>query len=90
MDDLIEKLASLQYEKLAAGDTESIPVMPETQQGHEETTKRLAELFESKDGLAQNAKKELKQWFDTSNPMYAMRKQSLIDKVAHVLDRAKG
>lgn len=73
--------------KQAAGDTKQIDPMPATEMGHEGTTKALEELFEARDGLAQNAKKELKQFFDISNPLYAMRKQSLIEKCAAVLKK---
>ncbi len=79
-----------EMEKRATGDTTQIDAMPATEQGHEGTTKRLQELFETRDGLAQNAKKDLSRFFDTKNPMYAMRKQSLIEKVAHQLELAKG
>ena len=84
----IEKFAELEeMRKEATGDTTEIDVMPATEMGHEGTTKRLEELFEARDGLAQNAKKDLKQFFDTKNPMYAMRKQTLVEKVASVVKK---
>ena len=74
-------------EKQAAGDTTEIDATPATEESMDATTKRLSELFESKDGLAQNAKKDLGKYFPIDNPIYAMRKQSLIDKVASVLKK---
>lgn len=50
-------------------------------------TKALAAYFASRDGLAQQAKKELSRYFDTKNPKYAMREQTLTEKTASVLPR---
>jgi hypothetical protein len=72
-------------EKLASGHTREIDAMPATQEDMSENTKVLAALFETKDGLAQNVKKELSRFFDTKNPQYTLRKQTLIEKVAHIM-----
>lgn len=74
-------------EKLATGHTTEIDAMPATQEDMSANTRILAELFESRDGLAQNAKKDLSRFFDTKNPQYTLRKQTLIEKVAQVLKR---
>jgi hypothetical protein len=74
-------------EKIAAGDTTQIDPMDAYKDGAETNTKVLAQFFNHKEGLAQNSKKELNKYFDTSNPMYTMRKQSLIEKVAHFVGR---
>jgi hypothetical protein len=74
-------------EKLATGQTTEIDATPATQEDMSANTRVLAELFETKDGLAQNAKKDLARYFDLKNPQYALRKQTLIEKIAAVLKR---
>lgn len=81
------KLAMI-MSKLATGETEEIPLPP--QAGKDRllnNTKVLEGLFATRDGLAQNSKQDLSRWFDTKNPVYAMREQSLVEKVASVLKR---
>lgn len=81
------KLAMM-MNKTAAGETEEIPPPPQAQKEHADTNTRvLMDLFESRDGLAQNSKKDLRRYFDTSNPQYAMREQTLVEKVAHVIKK---
>ena len=81
------KLAMM-MSKISAGDTTDIPAPPQAKKDHAlDNTKVLEELFESRDGLAQNSKKDLRKWFDTKNPMYAMRQQSLCEKVASVIKK---
>ena len=81
------KLAMM-MSKLAAGDTEEIPLPPQASKDRLlSNTKVLEDLFETRDGLAQNSKKDLKKYFDTSSPVYAMREQSLVEKVAHVIKK---
>lgn len=81
------KLAMM-MNKLAEGGTEEIPLPPQTAKDRQmNNTTVLEGLFSTRDGLAQNSKKDLKRYFDTSNPQYAMREQSLVEKVAHVIKR---
>jgi hypothetical protein len=76
------------YDKYATGDTREIPPPPEAQRQHADTnTQALMRLFESRDGLAQNSKKDLRRYFDITNPLYAMREQTLVEKVASVLKK---
>lgn len=86
MDEMKHAMRS-SMEKLAAGDTTQIDPMDAYKDGAEENTRVLSEFFNTKSGLAQNAKKELNKYFDTRNPIYTMRKQSLIEKVAHLTGR---
>lgn len=74
-------------QKLATGHTTEIDVQPATQEDMSANTRVLADLFESRDGLAQNAKKDLRRFFDVKNPQYTLRKQTLIEKVAHICGR---
>lgn len=74
--------------KIAAGETGEIPLPPQAAKDRLlNNTTVLEGLFETRDGLAQNSKKDLKKYFDTSNPQYAMREQSLVEKVAHVIKK---
>jgi hypothetical protein len=80
---------AMMMSKLATGDTEEIPLPPQAGKDRQlNNTKVLEGLFESRDGLAQNSKKDLKRYFDTSNPSYNLRQQSLIEKVASVIKKA--
>lgn len=73
-------------DKLASGGTIEAP--PQAKKDHAENNfKVLDSLFENKDGFAQNSKKDLKRYFPVGNPQYALREQTLIDKVAHVLSK---
>jgi len=78
-----------ELQKLASGDTTEIEATPQTKDDMTANTKVLAELFESRDGLAQNVKKDLHNLFNTSDPRYTMRKQTLIEKTAAVLRSIK-
>jgi hypothetical protein len=82
MEDFTKVAAML--EKIAAGDVIDVPVPPQTKEDHERTTRDLEALFSSREGLAQNSKKDLSRYFDTKNPVYTMRSQSLIEKCAQV------
>lgn len=86
MDEMKRRM-QISMEKIAAGDTTQIDPMDAYKDGAETNTKVLAQYFSNKSGLAQNAKKELGKYFDTTNPVYTMRKQSLIEKVAHFTGR---
>jgi len=71
--------------KLAAGDTKSIEYPSATSEGAKESTKGLYQLFANKEGIAHNDKKKLDKYFDTKSKRYAMRKQTLVEKVAHIV-----
>jgi hypothetical protein len=75
-------------EKLATGDTKEIPPPPQAEKEHSENTKVLEELFETRDGLAENSKKDLARYFPVGNPQYNMRQQTLCTKVASLLKKA--
>jgi len=78
-------------EKSASGDTQFIPPPPQAGKEHRlDNTAVLEKLFVSRDGLAQNSKKDLRRYFDTTNPQYAMREQTLVEKVAHIMRKIRG
>jgi len=78
-------------EKSASGDTRFIPPPPQAGKEHRlDNTAVLEKLFVSRDGLAQNSKKDLRRYFDTTNPQYAMREQTLVEKVAHIMRKIQG
>jgi hypothetical protein len=83
---MMSKLAASEDEMDGPGPAAHIPAPPQAAKDHAiNNTQVLSELFESKDGLAQNSKKDLGRYFDIKNPQYAMREQSLVEKVAHVI-----
>jgi hypothetical protein len=77
-----------ELEKLAAGDTTEIDATPQTKEDMSANMKVLANLFEHHEGLADKVKQELGNHFDLTDPRYALRKQSLIDKVAYQIKLA--
>lgn len=77
---------AMMMSKLAEdGAPEHVEIPQAMRMGNDENTKALSAYFKSKDGLAQNAKKELSKYFDTNDLKYSLREQSLTEKVAHII-----
>ena len=71
--------------KVATGETKEITYPSATSEGAKESTSELDKLFTHKEGLAHRDKENLNKYFDTKSKRYAMRKQTFVEKVAHVV-----